>query len=125
MGICVSVRKFRDLLPWGYEKLLGEYAWYSNNSDQETHPVGENKPNAWGLYDMHGNVWEWCQDWYRGYSLGSVTDHVRLSSGTSRVLRGGCWNYDAWRCQSAARGSLNPGLRYYGVGLRLVAFPVR
>ena len=107
------------------KSLLGGYAWYNNNSEQKTHPVGEKKPNAWGLYDMHGNVWEWCQDWYGAYSLGSVTDHVRLSSGTSRVLRGGCWNYDAWRCQSAARGSLNPGLRYYGVGLRLVAFPVR
>ncbi len=74
------------------EKLLGEYAWYINNSDQETHPVGEKKPNAWGLYDMHGNVWEWCQDWYGDYSQGSVIDPVGLSSGTDRVSRGGGWN---------------------------------
>jgi formylglycine-generating enzyme required for sulfatase activity len=107
------------------KKLLGEYAWYSNNSDQKTHAVGEKKPNAWGLYDMHGNVWEWCQDWYKGYSPGSVIDPVGPSSGSYRVGRGGSWNYDAGYCQSAYRLSLGPGYRPSNFGLRLAAFPVR
>jgi GTPase Era involved in 16S rRNA processing len=107
------------------EKLLGEYAWYSNNSDQETHPVGEKKPNAWGLYDMHGNVWEWCQDWYGDYLQGSVIDPVGLSSGTDRVNRGGGRLSGAGFCQSADRGGNVPGLRNFNFGFRLAAFPVR
>ena len=107
------------------EKLLGEYAWYSNNSDQETHPVGEKKPNAWGLHDMHGNVWEWCQDWYGDYFQGSVIDPVGLSSGTDRVSRGGGWNLLAGYCRSGYRNRFSPGFRSHYIGFRLAAFPVR
>jgi len=106
------------------EKLLGEYAWYNNNSEQKTHPVGEKKPNAWGLYDMHGNVWEWCQDWYGDYSQGSVTDPVGLSSGSRRVFRGGSWFYGAGYCRSAIRFRCGPGYRYIILGFRLASFPV-
>jgi formylglycine-generating enzyme required for sulfatase activity len=106
------------------EKLLGEHAWYNNNSEQKTHPVGEKKPNAWGLYDMHGNVWEWCQDWHGDYPQGSVTDPVGLSSGTRRVFRGGSWFYGADYCRSAIRFRCAPGYGYIILGFRLVASPV-
>jgi formylglycine-generating enzyme required for sulfatase activity len=107
------------------ESLLGRYAWDCSNSNSKTHPVGEKKPNAWGLYDMHGNVREWCQDWYKEYSPGSVIDPVGPSSGTSRVNRGGGWYLDAGYCRSAYRDRNFPGYRNDRIGLRLAAFPVR
>jgi formylglycine-generating enzyme required for sulfatase activity len=73
------------------ESLLSEYAWYDKNSENKTHPVATRKPNAWGLYDMHGNVWEWCEDRYGDYPSGKVTDPVGTSDGSFRVLRGGGW----------------------------------
>ncbi|MBP5320757.1 MAG: formylglycine-generating enzyme family protein, partial [Kiritimatiellae bacterium] len=96
---------------------LDEMGWYSNNSGSKTHSVGQKKPNAWGLYDMHGNVWEWCADWYDDYPPGSVTDPTGPAFGGNRVLRGGGWCNLALHCRSAYRLRDLPGGRY---GFRLV-----
>ena len=84
---------------------LEDYAWYSANSGGQTHPVGQKSPNAWGLHDMHGNVYEWCADWYGpGYYRNSPPyDPIGAASGSDRVRRGGCWAGDAGRCRSASR----------------------
>jgi formylglycine-generating enzyme required for sulfatase activity len=100
---------------------LGEYAWYDANSGDTTHPVGQKKPNAWGLSDMHGNVWEWVQDWYGGYAAEAVTDPQGPGSGSShRVLRGGSWSNTAWYCRSAFRYDGTPGQRDHYRGFRLL-----
>ena len=101
---------------------LNEVGWYYKNSDSKTHEVGLKKPNAWGLYDMHGNVYEWCFDWYASYPDGSVTDPTGPDSGSYRVLRGGSWSGSAGYCRSAFRHSSDPSSRssIYGARLALV-----
>jgi formylglycine-generating enzyme required for sulfatase activity len=102
------------------ERQLGEYAWYSPNSGNKTHPVGQKKPNAWGLYDMHGNVWEWVQDWYGPYTAGSAVDPAGPASGSFRVHRGGGWTLVAWFCRPAYRNNGAPGGRGSHLGFRLL-----
>ena len=104
---------------------LGEYAWYKDNSEQKTHPVGRKKPNAWGLYDMHGNVWEWCHDLYdeKYYSNSATDDPQGPSSGSRRVLRGGSWRIPAGICRSAGCDSGVPGYRDTGLGFRVARVP--
>ena len=98
---------------------LDSMVWYNSNSGYETHPVGRKSPNAWGFYDMHGNVYEWCNDWYGEYPSGSVTDPIGRASGDCRVLRGGGWDGSARGCRSATRGWYGPGYRYDYFGFRL------
>jgi formylglycine-generating enzyme required for sulfatase activity len=117
-------------LPEGYEYTLpteaqweyacragttGDYAgdrdsmgWYDDNSEKTTHLVGQKQPNAWGLYDMHGNVYEWCSDWYGDYPSGSVTDPRGATSGSYRVLRSGSWFFFDSACRSANRNCTTP-----------------
>ena len=90
-----------------------------------TTEVGKYGANAWGLYDMHGNVWEWCRDWYDGYPSGSVTDPVGPSSGSYRVLRGGSWISLAWACRSAIRSSIDPSRRGHIYGFRVALASVQ
>ena len=98
---------------------LGDYAWYRDNSGGRTHPVGEKQSNAWGLYDMHGNVWEWVADWYGDYPNEVEIDPSGPESGLSRVLRGGCWGNVAGLCRSSFRYHFDPRYRYPLVGFRL------
>jgi len=90
---------------------------------QKTMPVGSYPANVWGLHDMHGNVWEWCSDWYVNYSSSAQTNPTGPSNGSLRVIRGGSWSYGAHACRSANRGNGGPSIRGINVGFRLVVAP--
>jgi formylglycine-generating enzyme required for sulfatase activity len=96
--------------------------WYGKNAGSKTHPVGEKSPNGWGLYDMHGNVWEWCEDRYdkNYYQNSPNVDPKGPSTGSNRVDRGAGWNIPAVYCRSADRSSSTPGLRFNTLGFRFV-----
>jgi formylglycine-generating enzyme required for sulfatase activity len=106
---------------------LGEYVWYGANFGIGTHPVGEKRPNAWGLHDCHGNVWEWCSDWFGEYGAEPWPGKFRWArdpqgpaDGPGRVLRGGSWNYNPEYCRSALRFSpaLVPTGPFSSIGFR-------
>jgi formylglycine-generating enzyme required for sulfatase activity len=104
---------------------LGFYVWYNENSGDTTHDVGSKRPNFWGLYDMHGNVREWCSDWFGNLPGGGVTDPQGPSSGSDRVIRGGCWYDNAGTCASAYRRVYDPSSGNYTCGFRVVLAPVQ
>ena len=98
---------------------LDPIAWYCGNSGSTTHPVGQKQPNAWHLYDMAGNVWEWCHDWFAGsLGTGAVSDPWGVASGTRRVLRGGSWSTSPNSTRTADRGFSLPTARAPGHGFR-------
>jgi formylglycine-generating enzyme required for sulfatase activity len=104
--------------------VLGDHAWCASNSGGKTQPVGQKTPNPWGLYDMHGNVWEWCADWYGDYTNGIVSNPSGPASGTRRMLRGGSWSQGgagAFRC--ASRRISDPSVRVNFYGFRCAKTP--
>ncbi len=109
-----------------YAGVLGDLAWYFKNTDGlAPKPVAQKKPNAWGLFDMHGNVWEWCADWYAPYAGGSVTDPRGAPDGKIRVARGGGWGDNAVDCRAAFRAAFKPVQRGNSVGFRVALVPAR
>ena len=105
------------MLGWGRGQ--DEVGLYSENTNEKTHPVGEKKPNALGLFDMSGNVWEWCEDWYGDYPAGPLKDPKGPNKGRSRVLRGGAWDCHSSRCTVFSRFDYEPNARSSTFGLRL------
>ena len=100
--------------------ILNEIAWYGKNSENQTQPVGQKKENKFGLYDMLGNVWEWCYDWYADYPKKSETNPIGPDKGSSRIMRGGSWVNFASTIKSTHRGGDQPNIRDYNLGFRLV-----
>ena len=109
------------------EALLNDYAWFDENSGSKTHPVGEKTPNNWGLHDMHGNVWEWCQDWYSGnyyeelVRQGEAVNPQGPATGDYRVLRGGSWFNDRLDARAVYRNGYHAAYRNLSLGFRVVA----
>jgi formylglycine-generating enzyme required for sulfatase activity len=124
-GTTTALNNGRDLSDPMQSPEMNPVGWYRPNSNTQTHPVGEKNPNAWGLYDMHGNVHEWCLDWSGDYPTSSVTDPEGPATGSSRVIRGGNWGLAARFCRSAARGGGEPGNSNRSIGFRVAIVPVK
>lgn len=100
-------------------EVADQYAWTLENSDGTSHPVGQKKPNPWGFYDIHGNVWEWCQDWFAPYPSADLVDPVGPPSGKFKVFRGGSWNNAVELTRSRNRFMMSPTNGIYFVGFRV------
>ena len=107
--------------PEGKDPALVKLGWFRENSERKTHEVRGLAPNQWGLYDMHGNVWEWCADWFGSYAADDQVDPTGAVEGLERVYRGGSWNLPAWLCRSAYRHGWQPDRRYVYLGFRLAS----
>ncbi|MDO4551114.1 MAG: formylglycine-generating enzyme family protein [Planctomycetia bacterium] len=125
-GTTTALNNGKDLTDEIYDCAnLNEVAWYNwqNQNIMTSHEVAQKRPNAWGLYDMHGNVWEWCADWEGPYPSGPTTDPTGKLYSMDRVVRGGGWNNDAEYCRSANRLSDFPKIRDINIGFRVILIP--
>ncbi len=100
---------------------MGNVGWYAGNSGQKTHPVGKKKPNGLGVYDMSGNVWEWCSDWYALYKPDTVTNPQGPATGENGILRGGAWRFFDTRTRCTSRRDTQPAFNGSGIGFRVAA----
>ena len=113
-----------NLFHFGDDASVAEqYAWTAENCEAATHPVGLKQPNAWGLYDTHGNVWEWCQDWFEPYPAKPVTDPAGPATSKYKVFKGGGWNQDAEYARASSRFMMSPLNGIHFVGFRVVLAP--
>ena len=103
--------------------LLGRFGWFTENSGKHVHPPRELRPSIRGLFDLHGNLFEWTHDWYGDYGVEAITDPLGAKEGSYRVYRGGSWDFDAANCRSAFRGTYAPTGRSNDFGFRLALSP--